>query len=179
MMTEAVAGSNENFHKTTSFAKMTRKNIKEQKFVEDEIMGYVHDVGHKFSVKETKRILKLGYIQHIKSTFQAVMKKFYYSYELLDLFHPTSAVCGIPKRQAQKTLVKLEKFPRGFYAAPCGFFSALEAEFAVGIRSLLIQNQKIYLFSGAGIIEDSIAEQEWQELNQKLQPFKEFFDLDL
>ena len=157
---------------------MDLKNITEQEIVEKEIMAHMKKISSEFHLEQRKKVLDLGYIRHIKSTFNAVMKKFYDFAELLDLFHPTSAVCGSPKGKAKKLIAKLEQFQRGLYAAPCGFFSALEAEFLVGIRSILIRGRTVYFFSGAGILSDSLPDLEWEELNTKLSPFKSFFQFD-
>ncbi len=175
--TEAIAGSEHEASSENSgiHSIMNPKNIREQKIVEEEILAYLKKISNGLYFGQGKQVLNLGYIKHIKSSFNAVMQKFYIFSDLLNLFHPTSAVCGIPKNPAKKLLSKLEKFQRGLYAAPCGFFSAMEAEFAVGIRSVLIKKKKIYFFSGAGIIGTSSAENEWQELNHKLKPFQSLF----
>ena len=182
IITEAIAGSehegsfkNEIPKNSKDHLIMNPKNIREQKIVEEEVIAHLKQISNGLYFSRRKQILNLGYIKHIKSSFNAVMRKFYIFSDLLNLFHPTSAVCGVPKMSAKKLLSKLEKFQRGLYAAPCGFFSAMEAEFAVGIRSVLIKKKKIYFFSGAGIIDASSAENEWQELNHKLKPFQHLF----
>lgn len=53
--------------------------------------------------------------------------------------HPTPAVCGRPREDAAEELLRSEPFDRGFYAGPFGWLSAGAAEFAVAIRSALVQ----------------------------------------
>ena len=157
---------------------MSHKNIKEQEIVEKEILKRIQVLSNDIYSSQKKNILDLGYIRHIKSSFNAVMRKFYNLSELLKLFHPTSAVCGMPRDAAKQLISKLECFQRGLYAAPCGFFSAMEAEFSVGIRSMLIRGKKVYFFSGAGIVGESSPDKEWEELNYKLRPFQKIFNFD-
>ena len=60
---------------------------------------------------------------------------------------------------------------RGLYAGPIGWFDYQgNGEFAVAIRSGLIQGEEVSIFAGCGIVEDSIAEMEYQETNMKFTP---------
>lgn len=88
--------------------------------------------------------------------------------EILSLLHPTPAIGGYPKNEALAFIKKHEPFSRGWYASPIGYISKNQAEFAVAIRSMLIKNSSIHLFSGAGIVEGSDPQKEWEELEAKL-----------
>ena len=66
---------------------------------------------------------------------------------------------------------KLEPFDRGWFAAPVGWVGNDAAEFAVGIRSGLVDGHKLHLYSGAGIVQGSLAEEEWREIDLKLTSF--------
>ena len=63
---------------------------------------------------------------------------------------------------------KIEPFERGWYAGPVGWVGHDAAEFAVGIRSGLVENNQLSLFSGAGIVQGSKPEEEWQEIENKI-----------
>ena len=53
---------------------------------------------------------------------------------------------------------------RGFYAGPIGWFDLQgNGEFAVAIRSGLIQGKEASIFAGCGVVKDSIAEKEFEE----------------
>ena len=71
-----------------------------------------------------------------------------------------------------------EPFDRGWYAGPVGWIGANEAEFAVGIRSGLVRGRSLSLFSGAGIVEGSVSEAEWAEVEQKIGDFTGIFGFD-
>jgi anthranilate synthase component 1 len=63
---------------------------------------------------------------------------------------------------------ELEPGPREIYAGAVGYFSFNGAcDFAIAIRSLFLNGTKAYLQSGAGIVMDSIPENEWSETEQK------------
>ena len=53
--------------------------------------------------------------------------------------HPTPAVCGRPRADARELLAAAEAFDRGLYAGPFGWIGGDGAEFAVAIRSALLQ----------------------------------------
>lgn len=70
----------------------------------------------------------------------------------------------------------LEPFRRGWYGAPLGWFSEHEADVTVGIRSALIQNCQVQLYAGAGIVQGSDAQQEWEELENKISSFMKLWE---
>ena len=60
-----------------------------------------------------------------------------------------------------------EPFDRGWYAGSAGYLALEQAEFAVALRSALIQGDHIHLYAGAGIVAGSDPEQEWLEIENK------------
>ena len=174
--TEAVAGSK----KITDGNKNARsikdpKNIMEQKIVEQEIIKIMEKITKEYTIDQKQKPVRYKYIEHIRSAFTGVLKSNYSDAKLLELFHPTSAVCGLPREISKKQINRLEKFKRGLYASPLGYISDQESELCVGIRSLLIRKKNTFIFSGAGITDDSSPEQEWEELDYKIKPFLNFF----
>ena len=78
---------------------------------------------------------------------------------------------GVPRDRALAFLRDAEPFPRGWYAAPIGWFdSAFDGVFAVGIRSAVTQHARVWLYAGAGIVAQSTAEREWAETALKFRP---------
>ena len=75
-------------------------------------------------------------------------------------------VCNT-KKSAINFIRQREGYTRGWYAGACGYFNKHESEFAVAIRSALIEPGRINLFAGAGIVSGSEAEAEWNELENK------------
>ena len=81
----------------------------------------------------------------------------------------------LAKRLARPEILALEPFDRGWYAGPVGWIGAKGSEFAVGIRSGLVRGNRLALFSGAGIVEGSVPEDEWAEIEQKIGDFLRVF----
>ena len=81
---------------------------------------------------------------------------------------PAGTVSGAPKVRAMEIIDELEQTNRGPYAGALGYFSLNScAEFAITIRSLIVNKQKGYIQSGAGIVADSVPEKEWEETEHK------------
>jgi menaquinone-specific isochorismate synthase len=97
---------------------------------------------------------------------------------VLRALHPTPAVGGYPNGEALEEIRAFEPFDRGWYAGPIGWIGADAAEFAVGIRSGLVRGSRLALFSGAGIVEGSVPEDEWAEIEQKIGDFTGMFGFD-
>lgn len=84
--------------------------------------------------------------------------------------HPTPAVCGYPTRLARKLIELVEPFERGMFSGMVGWCDGEgNGEWAVTIRCGRIQDKRIQLFAGAGIVADSCPESEWAETQAKLQ----------
>jgi len=87
---------------------------------------------------------------------------------LLQALHPTPAVCGTPKIQAQDYLKQTEPFARGWYAGVIGWSTPEASEWAVGIRSCVVERNVVRLYAGAGIVQGSDPDAEWDELEAKI-----------
>ena len=112
---------------------------------------------------------------HLHSTVSGTLRKDISDREILAALHPTPAVGGYPRTEALRFIAEREPFPRGLYSIPIGWFSKERAEFAVAIRSALIQGDTIHLYAGVGIVEDSDPLLEWEETEQKLALWNRFF----
>jgi menaquinone-specific isochorismate synthase len=121
------------------------------------------------------RVLKAASVQHLHNRLNLVLKSGTSNAELIQALHPTPAIGGIPRDQALSFLSKLESFDRGWYGAPIGMMSPQSVSLHVGIRSALIRDRSLHLFAGTGLVKESDAEQEWQELDHKIRPFMELF----
>lgn len=116
-------------------------------------------------------ILKLDRIQHRYLPIHATLKPGVLDAHLLRALHPTPAICGFPRTEAQVVIKRLESVQRGWYSGPFGIVSPEHSEFAVAIRSALINKDRIFCYSGVGIVEGSDPEAEWNELESKIESF--------
>ncbi len=121
--------------------------------------------------EEYNRIVKTSTVQHLYNQLTATLKNGISDHHLIPLLHPTPAIAGSPQLAALLYLHQKEPFDRGWYASPIGWLEKEKADIAIGIRSCLIRGKEMHLFAGAGIIRDSTAESEWEELNHKISQF--------
>ncbi len=122
-------------------------------------------------------ILKLNKVQHLYTQCHGTLAANLTDADILPKLHPTPAVGGFPRPQALKLIQELESFERGWYAAPVGWVGYDDAEFAVAIRSGLIDRDRLLLFAGAGIVRGSQPEEEWAEIENKIRHFTDLFTL--
>ncbi|MES2768087.1 MAG: isochorismate synthase [Bdellovibrionota bacterium] len=92
-------------------------------------------------------------------------------FNVIESLHPTSAVCGMPKRESINFLRESESFDRGLFASPFGVFNRKFTDICVAIRCCHIEKNRVDLFSGVGVVPQSNPESEWQELEHKIQPY--------
>jgi menaquinone-specific isochorismate synthase len=168
--TEALAGTRP---KGTSPEELlqSEKERREHRFVFahilDRIKPHCTDINH----AAQPIISTHNHVIHLKTAIEGTLKKETNVQDLIQALHPTPAVCGLPQEQSMKLIEEYEGFDRGWYAGPVGWISKEEAELAVGIRSALFQNNSCLVWAGAGIIEGSHAQQEWQEIEDKSRQF--------
>ncbi len=112
--------------------------------------------------------LRLTHVQHLKSRVEGQLRPDIGDSVLLPAFHPTPAVCGTPNSEARELIRELEPFDRGWYAGPVGWIGKSRAEFAVALRSGLLDGNILRVYSGAGIVEGSVPDAEWREVEVKL-----------
>ena len=127
--------------------------------------------------KKTERLsyldpLQLRHVQHLQSKIRGSLLPGISDKDLLPVFHPTPAVSGTPDPEALTLIRKLEPFDRGWYAGPVGWLSRSQAEFAVGIRSGLLCGRILRIYTGAGIVDGSVPDEEWREIEIKLQSWQ-------
>ncbi|KAK7286789.1 hypothetical protein RJT34_22024 [Clitoria ternatea] len=148
--------------------------------VRDTIRRKLEAVCDKVVMKPSKMIRKLPRIQHLFAQLAGRLRSEEDEFEILSSLHPSPAVCGFPTEEAQLLIAETEVFDRGMYAGPVGWFGGGESEFAVGIRSALVEkDQGAFIYAGTGIVEGSNPYLEWDELELKTSQFTKLLKLDL
>ena len=130
---------------------------------------------HPESLMEIKRF---SHVQHIVSHVVGNLAPENDMFDAFQAVFPAGTVSGAPKVRAMEIIDELETEARGPYAGAVGYFSYNGCcDFAIAIRSIFIENNKGFVQSGAGIVSDSIAENEFKETEHKagamLQALKE------
>ncbi|KAE9610991.1 hypothetical protein Lal_00033585 [Lupinus albus] len=148
--------------------------------VRETIRRKLEAVCEKVVIKPKKMIRKLPRIQHLFAQLAGRLGREEDEFEILLSLHPSPAVCGYPTEEAQLLIAETEVFDRGMYAGPVGWFGGGESEFAVGIRSALVEkDQGALIYAGTGIVEGSNPYLEWDELELKTSQFTKLVKLDL
>ena len=122
-------------------------------------------------------VVKLRQCQHLARAFQGVLRAGVGDAELVKALHPTPAVGGYPPERAVRHIEETETFDRGWYAGPVGWVGRDAAEFAVAIRSGLVEGSTLSVFAGAGIVAGSDPASEWRELDCKMGHFADALGL--
>jgi len=149
----------------------SEKDIREHRLVVDGIREALSPLCQTLQAEDGVRLLRLSQSQHLLSAFQAKLNGGITDGQLLGRLHPTPAVGGYPTTNAVAEIKRLESFDRGWYAGPIGWVGRDKAEFAVAIRSGLVEESRLYLFAGAGIVKGSTAKGEWNEIENKISDF--------
>lgn len=117
--------------------------------------------------------VKAGNLLHLRTDYKIDTKAVNFpqlSTVMLDLLHPTSAVCGTPKSSALRFIEHYEAYDRTYYS---GFLGPVnvnnESHLFVNLRTMKIEGDQAILYAGAGITESSVPEQEWNETEMKCQ----------
>ena len=142
------------------------KNIYENQLVVDDISDHLADCVEQIEISNAE-IKRLHNVQHLRRKIEARLKPEISDMDCLERIQPTAAVAGLPRLSAKKFIAETEGFQRGWYAGALGYFSQQKAEFCVALRSAQIQQNRITLYAGAGIVEGSTAQSEWQEIERK------------
>jgi len=143
------------------------KELKEQAFVVD----YIEEILSKSlngKYKKSNSTAIAANVVHLKTTFSFDKEKINNKGDFINDLHPTPAVCGIPKYQAQSFIEKTESHDREYYS---GFLGPVNLEsrsnLFVNLRCLKVGQSQFHLFVGGGITKDSNAQKEWAETELK------------
>jgi len=160
-----------------------KKEQEEQQYVTDYIVEKLQEVALEVSVTKPYSV-KAGNIWHLKTDIWGVLNTGFTLKQVVNLLHPTPAVCGLPKEESKAFILENENYDRTFYT---GFLGELNSSFAidavssdlfVNLRCMQIEVDselamtKANLYMGCGITKDSIPEKEWEESVNKSMTMK-------
>jgi len=114
------------------------------------------------------QIKRFSHVQHIVSHVVGSLDSKNDMFDAFQAVFPAGTVSGAPKVRAMQIIDELEAEERGPYAGAVGYFSYNGCcDFAIAIRSIFIENNKGFVQSGAGIVSDSVSENEFKETEHK------------
>jgi anthranilate synthase component I len=130
-------------------------------------IGRVCDYGT-VKVKELMEIKRFSHVQHMVTHVVGKLNEKHNMYDAFEAVFPAGTVSGAPKVRAMEIIQELEPTKRGTYAGAVGYFSFNGCcDFAIAIRSVFANNNSGFVQSGAGIVFDSVAENEFKETEHK------------
>jgi isochorismate synthase len=148
----------------------SEKNINEHVIVVTMVQKALEKHCKNVRVSATPRLLKLKNVQHLQTPISGDLIPGRSILDVLSELHPTPAVGGFPREAALEEIRKVEQLDRGWYAGPLGWIGASgHGEFAVALRSGLVENKKATLFAGCGIVSSSDPQIEYEESWWKFQ----------
>jgi len=121
-------------------------------------------------VTDLMRVEKYSHVMHMVSDVEAILDNT--KYDMFDLFMSTftaGTMTGAPKIRAMELIAQYEKIKRNFYSGSIAYFGFNgDMDSAITIRTSLLTKDKIVFQAGAGIVADSIEDDEYLEVQNKL-----------
>jgi anthranilate synthase component 1 len=119
-------------------------------------------------VSEYMKILKFSHVCHIASVITGKLKNGFDQLDALGAILPAGTLSGAPKKRACEIINELEGHKRGAYGGAIGYIDFTgNMDMCIAIRMAKLQNGKVYVQAGAGIVADSDPEKEFNECGQK------------
>ncbi|MDP1881140.1 MAG: chorismate-binding protein [Parachlamydiaceae bacterium] len=175
--TMALAGTCSSKIDVEAFTK-NHKERNEHQIVIDGISHSVREIGKAMS--GDLQVLKLPLLSHLMTPIE-VQLNVPFQYDLIvQKMHPTPALGAFPENEGKMWLEKFELHtPRGYYGAPIGFQYPKKriSSCFVGIRNVQWNSTGMRIGAGCGVVEESIYENEWNEIHLKIRSIKDQFDL--
>ena len=130
-------------------------------------VGKVSEFGT-VTVPEYMGVKKFSHVQHIVSHVTGRLRNDKTAVDAFEAMFPAGTLSGAPKLRAMEIIDELETIPRGPYAGAVGYFSLNgNADFAITIRTMVCQGNSGTVQAGAGIVYDSVSEEEYYESENK------------
>ena len=121
------------------------------------------------SVENYREIQFFSHVIHLVSKVIGKVRKKTTTMQIVADTFPAGTLSGAPKYRAMELIEAYEKTNRGFYGGAIGFMDFKgNYNHAIMIRTFLSKNQQLHWQAGAGIVSKSIAENELQEVYNKL-----------
>lgn len=131
-------------------------------------MGRISEFGT-VKVTDFMSVKNYSHVMHIVSMVEGRKKGSFHPFDLLASFLPAGTLSGAPKIRAMEIIEELESVRRGLYGGTTGYvdFSG-DMDFCITIRTMIKKGKNVYLQAGAGIVADSVPENEYKECCNKV-----------
>lgn len=130
-------------------------------------LGRVCEIGS-VKVERYAHVERYSHVMHLVSNVKGNLADGRDAVDLLRAAFPAGTLSGAPKVRAMQLIAEFEKSPRGIYGGAAGYFSFTgDMDFAIVIRTLLLEGGRLTLRTGAGIVADSDPDREYDETINK------------
>ncbi len=120
------------------------------------------------STGEVASVVRYQHVMHLSTEIKAKLENHKSSFDAIRSCFPAGTVSGAPKIRAMQLLSELEPEARGIYSGMVGYFDISgNCDGAIAIRSALVKDGMAHVNAGAGIVYDSIPEDEYEETRNK------------
>ena len=140
-------------------------------------LGRVAEIGT-VQVTDLMIVERYSHVMHLVSNICCDLKPEYDAFSLIRATFPAGTLSGAPKVRAMEIIAELEKEPRGVYGGAVGYISFHgNMDLAITIRTACVQNGKLVVRAGAGIVADSDPEKERIETVNKAKAIQKALQL--
>lgn len=163
--TMALAGT-----RTWEHGSWNEKNSHEQRMVSDYIEGQLQSLGARIT-RHGPYTSKAGHLFHLRTDYTFHLPKPTSPLKILNLLHPTPALCGLPKMEAWNFIRLFERNKRMYYGGYLGPLNLrAETNIFVNIRCAQMRpGGKALFFAGGGLTRNSIFSEEKEEIKRKME----------
>jgi len=120
------------------------------------------------TVDPYRAIERYSHVMHIVSGVQGELDDRYDAFDLFAASFPAGTLVGAPKVRAMQIIEEMEETGRGLYGGTAGYFGVGgDMDQAITIRTLVFNGERYSFQAGAGIVADSVAAREYQEVLAK------------
>lgn len=149
----------------------THKDRHEHALVVDEIENVLAPHCQSLDCPKIPSVIKTNTMLHLSTCLNGQLSDpSTHVLQLASQLHPTPAVCGFPRNEAYQAIKLLEGFERGYFTGMVGWCDAEgNGEWVVTIRCAEVNERKMRLFAGAGIVDQSNPQAELEETAAKMQ----------
>lgn len=132
------------------------------------------------AVVDGARIMELPYVHHLVGEVTADLRADAGFGDVISAAFPPGSITGAPKIRAMQIIRELEHGPRGAYCGAFGWINDWgQAQLAVAIRTVVLEGNRVLAQAGSGVVGDSTAASEWDEVLAKASPVAAAFGVKL
>ena len=130
-------------------------------------IGKISEIGS-VKVNRYMDIVRFSHVMHIGSTVEGILRENYDYLSTIDSILPAGTLSGAPKIRACEIINELEDNKRGIYGGAIGYIDLTgNLDTCIAFRIAFARDKKVFIRVGAGIVADSVPENEFEECNNK------------